>query len=187
MPDAVRICSDALMMLGAHPIQSFKQTSDHAQLCASLYPGVRDDLLRKHPWNCAVKRTVLSPHRHDPVFEFSKQFLLPSDCLRVLSVGHPSEDIPYRKEGRFILANVSSIRLRYIFCNDDESTWDNALILLAKTAMAAKLAYAVTGSIPLRDSLTQEAELLFRQAKAIDGQELPAESLNGYPLLESRF
>ena len=79
------------------------------------------------------------------------------------------------------------IRLRYIFRNEDESTWDSALVNLAEATMAAKLAYAVTASASLRDSLTQEAAYLLRQAKSIDGQEDPPEELGGYPTYDSRF
>ena len=86
-----------------------------------------------------------------------------------------------------MLANVDVIRLRYIFRNEDESTWDAALVDVAEMMMQSKLAYAVTGSASLRDSLAQEASFLLKQAKAVDGQEEPPEELGGYPTYESRF
>lgn len=184
---AISICSNALLALGAHPINSFDENNEHARLCSNIYPTVRNDLLRKHPWNCAVKRVVLSPSSTAPAFGFSFQFPLPGDLLRILSVGEAWDDIPYRIEGKKLLANQSVIRLCYIFRNEDESTWDAALVNLAEATMAAKLAYAVTASASLRDSLTQEAAYLLRQAKAIDGQEDPPEELGGYPTYESRF
>lgn len=105
----------------------------------------------------------------------------------ILSVGREYEDIGYRVEGNRLLANQNVIYLRYLFRNEDESTWDSSLVNLAEAFMAAKLAYAVTGSASLRDSLTQEAAYLLRQAKSIDGQEEPPETLDGYPTYESRF
>ena len=187
MASSVSICSNALLILGENPINDFKEDSDSARLCSNVYPTVREDLLRKHPWNCAVKRVVLSPSSTAPVFGFAYQFPLPGDLLRVLSVGDESDDIQYQLEGRKVLANINALKLRYIFRNDDESTWDPALVALAEAFMAAKIAYAVTGSASLRDALTQEAAYLLRQAKAIDGQEDPPEELGGYPLLTSRF
>lgn len=115
------------------------------------------------------------------------QFSLPGDLIRVLSVGEPRDDIDYRIEGSRLLANVDVIRLRYIFRNEDESTWDTALVDVAEMTMQSKLAYAVTGSTSLRDSLAQEASFLLKQAKAVDGQEEPPEDLGGYPTYESRF
>ncbi|EBA0378294.1 hypothetical protein FIX59_23640, partial [Salmonella enterica] len=61
MTSSVSICSNALLALGAHPINDFDEDTDHARLCANLYPTVRNKLLRSHPWNCAIKRVVLSP------------------------------------------------------------------------------------------------------------------------------
>lgn len=137
--------------------------------------------------NCAIKRVVLSPVSAAPVFGYGYQFSLPGDLIRVLSVGEPRDDIDYRIEGSRLLANVDVIRLRYIFRNEDESTWDAALVDVAEMMMQSKLAYAVTGSASLRDSLTQEAAFLLKQAKAVDGQEDPPEELGGYPTYESRF
>ncbi|MCP6417776.1 hypothetical protein NL482_26825, partial [Klebsiella pneumoniae] len=77
----------ALLALGAHPINSFDENTDHARLCSNLYPTVRNKLLRAHPWNCVVKRVVLSPVSTAPVFGFRFQFALPGDLLRVLSIG----------------------------------------------------------------------------------------------------
>jgi len=82
---------------------------------------------------------------------------------------------------------VQVLKLRYVFRNEDESTWDAALVDVAEMMMQAKLAYAVTGSTSLRDSLAQESLVLLKQAKAVDGQEDPPEELGGYPTYESRF
>ncbi|SMG60165.1 hypothetical protein [Cedecea sp. NFIX57] len=187
MASSVSICSNALLALGAHPINDFVENTDHARLCSNIYPTVRNNLLRAHPWNCAVKRVVLSPVSTAPAFGFGFQFSLPGDLIRVLSVGEQHDDIPYRIEGKRLLANLQSVQLRYVFRNEDESTWDAALVNVAEATMQAKLAYAVTGSASLRDSLTQEAAFLLRQAKSIDGQEEPPEELGGYPTYDSRF
>ncbi|MEN3260093.1 hypothetical protein AAH678_15295 [Sodalis endosymbiont of Spalangia cameroni] len=187
MSSSVSICSNALLALGAHPINSFDEATPHARLCANIYPSVRNNLLRAHPWHCAIKRVVLSPVSTAPAFGFGYQFPLPADLIRVLSVGERYDDIPYRIEGKRLLANVQEVRLRYIFRSEDESTWDVALVNVAEVTMQAKLAYAVTGSASLRDSLTQEAAFLLQQAKSINGQEDPPERLDGFPTLASRF
>ncbi|WP_297196296.1 hypothetical protein [uncultured Pluralibacter sp.] len=187
MASSVSICSNALLALGAHPINSFDEATEHARLCSNLYPTLRNDLLRLHPWNCAVKRVILSPSTTAPAFDFSYSFPLPGDLIRILSVGRDYDDIPYRIEGNRLQANQNVIYLRYIWRNEDESSWDASLVNLAESMMAARLAYAVTGSASLRDSLNQEAEYRLRRAKAIDGQEDPPEELGGYPTYESRF
>ena len=189
MTTAVSICSNALLMLGAQTINSFSDADalDRAKLCANLYPTVRNKLLRSHPWNCAVKRLILSPDATPPAFGYEQQFQLPSDCLRVLDVAEGGCQIDYRLEGRQIQANTTVLELRYIFRNDVESTWDDALVELMTLAMAARLAYAITQSAALEQSRMQEFQMALRIAKAVDGQEEPPETLGDFPLLRARM
>jgi len=186
MATVVSICSNALLMLGAKPINSLTEENDRARLASNLWPGVRDDLLRAHPWNCAVKRVVLSPEATAPAFDYAYQFTLPGDLLRILSVGERGEYPEYRVEGRKVLADESVLRLRYVFQNDNPATWDAALVFAAETRMAATMAYAITQSATLAESKRQEAELAFRRAKAVDGQEEPGETVGDFRLLNVR-
>lgn len=187
MSSAVSICSNALLALGAHPINSLEEATDYARTCANLYPVVRNDLLRRHPWKCAIKRVQLSPLSRAPAFGFGYQFPLPSDLIRVLSAGGVPAGLNYRIEGHHLLADVPLVQLSYVFRNEDEATWDATLVNLAEAVMAAKLAYPVTGSASLRDSLIQEAAYLLRQARAIEGQSEPPSQLDGFPTFEARF
>lgn len=189
MTTAVSICSNALLMLGAQTINSFNDSAnlDRAKLCANLYPTVRNKLLRSHPWNCAVKRLLLAPDASAPVFGYSYQFQLPTDCLRVLEVGSGGAQIDYLIEGRQILTDAASIELRYVFLNTDENSWDEALVHLATLAMAARIAYAVTQSASMEQTRTQEFQMALREAKAIDGQEEPPQTLGDERLLSARL
>jgi hypothetical protein len=40
MASSISICSNALLALGAHPINSFDEASEHARLCSNIYPTV---------------------------------------------------------------------------------------------------------------------------------------------------
>ncbi|WP_431482239.1 hypothetical protein [Pseudomonas solani] len=186
---AVSICSNALLMLGSQTINSFDDSVNlnRAQLCSNLYPTVRDDLLRAHPWNCCVKRIQLAPDSDAPVFEWTYAFQLPSDCLRVLEVVSRDCNIEYKLEGRSVLCDEASIGLRYIFKNTDENTWDSSLVGLATIAMAAALAYSITQSTSERDSREAALERALRRAKAVDGQEEPPETLGDERLLAARM
>lgn len=187
MATAVSICSNALQMLGAKPINDFNERTEHARLCANLYPSVRDDLLRAHPWNCATKRVMLAPLATPPAFDFDYQFALPGDWIRTLQVGKKGQALAYRSEGRNILACVTALPLVYIFRNDVEQSWSTNLVELAELQMAAKMAYAVTKSSSIRDSYRDEFARAFKVAKAIDGQDDPPEEFEEGTLLESRF
>lgn len=189
MTTAVSICSNALLMLGKTPIASMTEDSDRAQYCANLYPMVRDTLLRKHFWNCAIKRVLLSPDAVAPAFGYTAQFPLPSDFLRLYEVGRPGAFIAdFQLENRMILANAAALPLRYVWRNLVEDNWDSGLVETATAMMAAVLAYPICQSTSLRDSLLETAKQTLREAQAIDGQENPSESFaDEYPLLAGRY
>jgi len=187
MASAISICSNALVMLGAKPISSFQSVNDHADICANVYPSVRDDVLRAHSWNCATKRVILAPKQEAPEFDFSHQFQLPGDWLRTIQVGYKSQSIEYRSEGQLILASVTVLPFVYIYRNSDEATWSANLIHVMELAMAAKIAYAVTGSTSLRDSQRDEFMREMKVAKAVDGQDDPPEEFAEGSFIESRF
>jgi hypothetical protein len=184
---AVSICSNAIQRLGEKPIASFDEGTKHASTAANLWPGVRDALLRSHPWNCATKRTLLAPTAETPPFDYAHKFLLPGDWLKTLQVGRRGMAPDYQVEGRCILCSTTQLPLVYIARNENPATWDDSLVGAAELAMAAALAYPITASTSLRDSLLQEAQFVLRQAKAIDGQDSPPEEFEASGLMRARF
>ena len=189
MATGVSICSNALLMLGAQTINDFADqlNLDRAKLCANLYPTVRDDMLRSHPWNCAIKRAVLAPDALAPAFGYTHSFELPADFMRVLEVGTNGSQIDYLVEGRTIQADTTVLELRYVFRNEVENTWDAHLVKLVTLAMAAALAYPVTQSSALQQSFEQKLEMTLKRARAVDGQEDPPQTLGDERLLRARF
>jgi hypothetical protein len=191
MATDVSICSNALLMLGAKPINSLTATAegnaDRVLLAANLWPQVRDDLLRAHPWNCAVKRVLLAPEATPPEFDYSASFLLPGDWLRTLQVGEYVVPLDFRQEGRRILCDTTALPLVYVYQNADVGSWDGNLVEVATARMAAAMAYAITQSQAVADGWLQKAEMAFKRAKAVDGQDNPPETFGDFPQHFSRY
>ncbi len=184
---AVSICSNALQRLGADSISSFEDGSKFAGLCGTLWPTVRDEFLRSHNWNCCVKRVQLAPLSQPPEFDYPYQFQLPGDWIKTLQVGKRRQMMDFTMEGRRILAHVNVLPLVYLWRNDVPATWDDSMVLAAEVKMAASLAYAVTASTSLRDSYIGEAAMALKLAKTLDGQDVPPQELDGFPIYDSRF
>ncbi|WP_207238091.1 MULTISPECIES: hypothetical protein [unclassified Pseudomonas] len=187
MATGVSICSNALLMLGAQTINDFNEPVDRAKLAANLYPTIRDDLLRAHPWNCTIKRALLAPDATPPAFGYDNQFELPADFLRVLEVGQNGCQIDYLVEGRSILADATSLELRYVYLNEIENTWDASLVGLLTLAMASAMAYPITQSSALQAAFEQKLAMAKKVARAVDGQEDPPQTLGDERLYASRF
>ncbi len=187
MATRVSICSNALLLLGAKTINSLDEGTDRASLASNLYDSVRDSLLRSHPWNCAVKRVILAPDTETPAFDYTAQFTLPGDWLRTLSVGMEGYEVDYKHESGKVLANGTSLPLRYIFRNDNEATWDSMLVWAMTMTMKALLAYPITGSTSLEQLVEDALKGILKQARAVDGQDDPPQTLGDFRLLNARF
>lgn len=186
MTTAVQICSNALLMLGDKPINSFDESTDRSRLAKNVYPSVRDYLLRSHPWNCAIKREILAPDSTAPAFDYQNRFLKPGDWLRTLSVGKEGCRPDYLMEGDYILANTNVLYLRYIF-RQDEAKWDAMLVHAVQTVMQGIFAYPVTGSSSQQQLIATLAEPLLKKARAVDGQEDPPQEFGNEGLYEAGF
>lgn len=183
----VSICSNALLMLGAQPINDLADNNDRARLASNLYPQVRDALIRAFPWNCCITRVTLSPDVATPAFDWAFQFSLPGDFVKALACGESGSEVEFKIEGRKLLSDNNPCYLRYIFRNENPATWDDGLVNVLTLQMAEAMAYAITQSASLRDSLAQRAELAFKRAKSVDGQDDTPETFGDYRLLSSRF
>ena len=184
---AVSICSNALLLLGDAPISDFSEENDRTRMVANLYQAKREKVLRLHPWNCAVKRVVLSPDVDVPAFDWAYQFQLPDDWLRTLSAGLDGDLDDYQIEGRKILMDTNICYLRYIFNNDVEATWDSLLVEAMQQVMVAALTYPVTKSTTKQATEEEIVKMVLKSARTVDGQEQPAEQLGDSPLLSHRM
>lgn len=182
MASDISICTNALLMIGDKPIASFSESTPSAIRCSNLYPSVKAKVLRSHPWNCAIKRVVLSPLAETPEFDWGYKFTKPSDWLKTLQVGLKDCPDEYEPEGNSILANVAALRLRYI-ADQDERLFDSMLVSAMEMSMAVVLAYATTASTSLRAELVAELKDLMKEARAVDGQDDQSDELSSELIL----
>ena len=168
---SISICNEALSMIGAKAIQSFEDNTENARRCASIYDSTRRGLLRMHPWSFAKKRAQLAPVSTHPAFGYSNAFPLPKDFLRLYDSGQ----YEYEMEGRHILANTNLINLVYVHDEDNEELWDSLFSECMALYLVSKLAKPITGSNAEADSAWQKLQNMLKQARAINGQERPAQ------------
>ena len=183
----VNIVSNASLMLGGRPISDLSEDNDRTRLAANLYPMVKRFVLRRHPWNCCIKRVTLSPDVATPAFDFAFQFTLPSDYMRTLSVGESGCESFFKIEGGKLLSDDNPCLLRYVFDNDNPGTYDDMLVMALTVSMKAVMAYPITQSTSLEQLVAAELQSVMKQARAVDGQDETPEMLGDSPLLQSRY
>lgn len=167
---AIDCCNSALQRVGAATITSLSDNSPEARACSVAYDSNRRDELRKHRWNFAIKRVALSPDSTAPAFDYTYQFTLPSDCLRVLRPATP--DLDWVSEGRKILTNDSdTLYLRYIADIEDCAQWDASFYNVVAGALAVDIVEKLTQSNQKKQMLIQQYEGDVRMARRVDAFE----------------
>ena len=176
MASVVDICNSALNLLGASTISALSDDSKNARLCNQRYEPVRNRVFRGHAWNCLTKRVQLAQDSTAPVVEYSFQYTLPSDCLRVLKVhtgvtDSIESDIDYAVEGRKIKSNEGTLYLIYIAIDADPNNYDTYLQESISHQLAADIAYAVTNNATLAKNYMERADERLREARFVDATE----------------
>lgn len=195
MASKVEICNSALNMLGANNITDITEDSKNARLLNQRYEPVRDAIFRSHAWNCLIKRVELAVETDTPTHEYTYQYTLPSDCLRVLKIGGhhngSSSDLDagqkYKIEGRKLLTDETTIFLIYIAKITDVNLYDTLLQETIAARLASELCYAITSSTSLASQMKETYLEKLREARFADATEGTADNLDAGSFINSRY
>lgn len=166
----VGICNSALAKVGAQRILSLNDNSVPAKVCKEQYEKVRDELLYSHPWNFAMGRATLAPSVTPPVFDWSNQFPLPTDALRVVGSDLPRGE-KWRVEGRMFMANTDAVSILFIRKVTDASQFTPGFAEVLASKLASDICYSLVQSVQLKATLEEEYERKLRTARSYDAQE----------------
>ena len=183
MPSSdTEVANEVLTLLGDKAITSLDEDSDRARALKRLYTPTLDEALRSHDWNFARMRASLGRLQATPEFGYSYMFQLPQEplCLRVLETNLRANE-PYEIETyqtadgtatyRVILANVSTLEIRYTARVTSPTLWDALFGDGMVHELARRVSYAITRDATLTESLRQAALLKWRDARSVDGVE----------------
>lgn len=182
--DALSICNSALLKIGATAISSLSDNNKKAILCNEHYDKIRKQLLRSHPWNFAKKRASLTEDGTEPLFEWSKQFLLPSDYLRAIKL-HEEEEFVI--EGNRLLTNQDEALLLYIADIEDTTLFEASFSELLALNLAYELSYTLVQSNSLKQTLQAEISVYLRDVRSYNAQEGTPEEFEADEWINSRL
>ena len=169
MASLIGIWNLALTPLGADRVMDPLEDTESARKCSAVYESIRDELLEAHPWKFATDRIQLALTANTPLYEFTYEFQMPSDSLRVLRIEAPSES--WRREGSKILANESPLYIVYIKQITDTTAFSSAFVATLASRMAFELSFSITNSSTFMERLWTVYEKKLKLAKATDAQE----------------
>ena len=160
----VDCCNSALQRIGEPSIIALDANTLQGRQLLIAYDSNRKSELRRHRWNFSIQRVVLAPDSVAPAFDFTYQFTLPTDCLRVLMPTDPNLD--WVIEGRKILSNTSSVlNLRYIADITDATQWDAIFYDMLSNSLASDICQRLTNSTAKKQAIDAEYAELAREAR----------------------
>lgn len=180
------ICNAALYKVGGARIISLTDNSREAKLCKDIYAKARRRLLRAHPWGFALKRVSIPALTTVPVFDFSKEYQLPSDCLRVVKV-EDEEIYPWRIEGKKLVTDNGACKIKYVSDTTDVSSYPEDFSDALAGAVAVELSYALSSSDTLRREVAAFAQDALRKARNANAQEGAGDRFYADEWLNSRY
>ncbi len=180
----VDIVNRALSKLGDMRISSLGDPTKAAGLAASLFDILRDAEISAHSWNFAKARAVIPAEADKPAFGWEFQYILPSDCLRVLEAGPwpqsvmadyvGSDTSQFTFEDGRILTNLGPVlNLRYLRRVTDPEFFPPTFVEALACKLAAEMAEALTGSNSKRELAWKEYDQAVRLARRINAIGLP--------------
>lgn len=196
----IRICSDALLMLGGKAISSFNEGTSASNTCDRLYPGVKYSTLQAYPWSFSFKKVVLAQTINTPVNQYRYEYQLPSDRLGAIRRAYNSSAIgagtfnDWVIQGDKLLTNETTVVIDYQYA-PTESEMPAYFVQLLKYMMAWHLADPITDQVTKTQYWQQVAVGApgennrggyFRTAMVVDGQGNTTQSFEDFSLIEVR-
>ena len=181
----VQIINNALIKIGASAILTLTENSESARAANLIYEQVRDASIRDHVWNFAIRRVELAQNSTAPAFEFSYQYNLPSDCLRVLRM----EDMGmyYKIEGGKLLTDEGTAKILYLSRVEDVNLFDALFVEALSARIAAELSVTLSESNTLYTNMMEIYQRKIVDARSMDAQESGYQELIADTWLDSRL
>lgn len=185
----VAIANLALTKIGDLRIGSLTENTKPARELNAVYGMLRDKLQRTYNWRFCVKRANIAADVAAPVFGYTYQYTLPTDCLRILQVNayFPSPDTSdlisgggqeYQLEGGKILTNSSGqMNLRYLSRVTDPTKFDVAFDEAFAALLSYNVAEALTQSDAKKNAALRDYRLCLTEAVRANAIENPPESI----------
>lgn len=137
----VAICSQALALIGAEPIQSLVDDpgNESVRVCNAFYASTRDQVLQEFTWNFATKMTSLAATT-DPTNDerWAIAYALPVGVLQPIAV-YPKAD--YLIRGNRLLSNAQNLSLEYVFRETDTTRFSSQFTQALVYLLASLIAY----------------------------------------------
>ncbi len=168
--DKAEIFNIALAKMGATPISDPAGSAKGAEQCTIFYDGIRQEVLREHPWNFATKRIALALSATEPDFGYEYAYTLPADNLFIRHLD--DETFDWIIESGELLTDMQDAKAIYTRDVTDPTQFDSLFV----GAFASRLAIEVVAAMKPQDGAKRKLlmamhDWILNQAKTANATE----------------
>lgn len=163
----VSICNTALTALSSSRIVSLTEDSENARKCNAIFQPVRDELIESHNWNFAKRQKALGLLTAAPVFDWLYAFQLPTDCIRVMRM---QNDADFQVYGDKLYTNEPEANIEYFAKITNPAEFSEGFVSALAARIARDLAYGITQSSTVQQTMAANYKEALANAKASDAQ-----------------
>lgn len=170
MATKVELCSRALVLIGANPINSFNDNTTESDSASHLYDEVVENELSSYPWSFAKKQEQLSRLTTNPIANYNSAYQVPADCFRIDQVTSGNTIQDFRRIGDVIHTNAG--KSDKLFADYTASIaieeWPPYFRKMILYKLASTFALSVAQQVDLSDYMAKTAMNQMRVAKQAD-------------------
>lgn len=184
MASDIDIASNALILIGDNPINSFTEPGAGAQAAANLYPSAYGFVLSEHAWTFATKYQKLNQLAAEPgpLINFNFGYQLPTDLIFLRQIKPHSH---YEIVDGILYSNENELLARYNY-KVAESSLTPPFVKAFEYKLAAEFAIAVAEDTAKNELYEKKYLLAIAHARTIDSQSKPQTPIQDSPFIDVR-
>lgn len=183
LPNKLKLCSNASILIGGAPIQSFDEGSVEAIVADAIYEDVYENLLRHRPWTFCREYIINPPkvNAKSPM-GYKNIYLIPNTVLIVEDIGGADFKLKLNQ----IHTNAENITVSAIN-KPDEAILPADFTLALTYLLAAEMAVPVTENTTKAEFYEKKAAVQVMRAVDNDLAQEPLLPLDNDSLYYSHF
>lgn len=177
----------AITHLGEDIVASPTEDAETVAKLNVVYDNLRRALLSLSQWRFAIKRVTISKDPTQTTYGELNRYAIPGDLIKPIPPDRSIyEDDRFKQEGSYLISRKDNdLNVRYIFDETREDKWSPLFLDAFSIALAAKVAYDITGSVSKEQALQERAERAIKKAALYESVRDSADRIEGDELLNA--